>query len=686
MITQVLHSIQKRIAFLIGAVTLLLLMVGGLGAYLLQALQSATDKSGQILPAAVDQPFLVLGGATLLAVLVGGLLCLWALRPVQRGVQALAFGLSQAQQSGQWPASVSSSSSASSTHELAEFASVAHSLNEMARSQRQVMEQVTAVMQALGRGDSSQTISIQAQGDLAPLVDAVHAGLAHVQAVMAELQRFIHFVYEESHDIADLNQAQARPTEARQHALLGPALQKMLTGHSQLLSTVHDMSQVVEKSSITLADLSWQANTINKEMKALATKGAQIAASSQSLTRNSTQVSADALSVAQLAQLSKENSQLGQVELQTTIEGMRDMGTRTQVVSSSITRLQVSSEKIEHIVQLIRDIADKINLLSLNAAIEAARAGEHGKGFAVVSDEVRKLADKTFAATREIDESVSGIMNETGQAVSSMNELLSDVQSNVGKIEQVGSRLNGILDSSSVLSDQMGGIVQASEQSAQDVAKISQYLVEIQDELTSFGLRIESQERQTLELTELGEGFYDKLVELNMQTLHSRMFQVARQAADAVQVAFEQAIQQGEISVQDLLSLDHFPIQGTNPTKYSSRFDAFTDRVLPAIQEQVLSQDPTLVFAICTNKRGYVPTHNDKFAKAPTGIYEQDLVNSRSKRIFSDRTGSRCGAHTKKVLLQTYKRDTGEIMHDLSVPIYLQGTHWGGFRMGYKAH
>lgn len=685
MIFQVLHSIQKRIACLIGAVTLLLLLVGGLGAYLLQALQSAPDKAGP-LPAAVDQPLLVLGGATLLAVLVGGLLCLWALRPVQRGVQALAFGLSQAQQSGQWPASVSSASSASSTHELAEFASVAQSLNEIARSQRQVMEQVTAVMQALGRGDSSQTISIQAQGDLAHLVDAVHAGLAHVQAVMAELQRFIHFVYEESHDIADLNQAQARPTEARQHALLGPALQKMLTGHSQLLSTVHDMSQVVEKSSITLADLSWQANTINKEMKALATKGAQIAASSQSLTRNSTQVSEDALSVAQLAQLSKENSQLGQVELQTTIEGMRHMGTRTQVVSSSITRLQVSSEKIEHIVQLIRDIADKINLLSLNAAIEAARAGEHGKGFAVVSDEVRKLADKTFAATREIDESVSGIMNETGQAVSSMNELLSDVQSNVGKIEQVGSRLNGILDSSSVLSDQMGGIVQASEQSAQDVAKISHYLVEIQDELASFGLRIESQERQTLELTELGEGFYDKLVELNMQTLHSRMFQVARQAADAVQVAFEQAIQQGEISAQDLLSLDHFPIQGTNPTKYSSRFDAFTDRVLPAIQEQVLSQDPTLVFAICTNKRGYVPTHNDKFAKAPTGIYEQDLVNSRSKRIFSDRTGSRCGAHTKKVLLQTYKRDTGEIMHDLSVPIYLQGTHWGGFRMGYKAH
>ena len=668
-------------ALLIGAVTLLLLAIGGLGTYLLQASQSAAPNAGPPTLLAVDQPELLLWVATLMAVLLGVVLSVWAIRPVQRGLIALASGLSQAQQSGRW-----SAISTAATCELTELTTVVQLINDIERGQRQVMAQATAVMQALGRGDTSQTIAAQAQGDLAPLVDSVHAGLAHVQMVMAELHRFIHFVYEESHDIKDLNRVQAGATESRQPALLGPALEKIRTGHSQLLSTVHDMSQVVEKSSITLADLSWQANTINKEMKALATKGAQIAASSQSLTRNSTQVSADALSVAQLAQQAKENSQLGQVELQTTIEGMRDMGTRTQVVSSSITRLQVSSEKIEHIVQLIRDIADKINLLSLNAAIEAARAGEHGKGFAVVSDEVRKLAEKTFAATREIDESVSGIMTETGQAVSSMNELLRDVQANVGKIEVVGSRLTGILDSSSVLSDQMDGIVQASEQSAQDVTKISHYLMEIQDELASFGLRIESQERQTLELTELGEGFYDKLVELNMQTLHSRMFQVARQAADAVQRAFEQAIHDGEISAQDLLSLDHSPIPGTNPLKYSSKFDAFTDRVLPAIQEDVLSQDPTLVFAICTNKRGYVPTHNDKFAKAPTGIYEQDLVNSRSKRIFSDRTGSRCGAHTKKVLLQTYKRDTGEIMHDLSVPIYLQGTHWGGFRMGYKAH
>ena len=139
------------------------------------------------------------------------------------------------------------------------------------------------------------------------------------------------------------------------------------------------------------------------------------------------------------------------------------------------------------------------------------------------------------------------------------------------------------------------------------------------------------------------------------------------------------------ISQADLLSVEHEPVPHTNPPKFTSRFDVFTDRVLPRIQEKVVQNHPELVFAICTNKRGYVPTHNDKFAKPLTGRYEVDLVNSRSKRIFNDRTGSRCGSHTQKVLLQTYKRDTGEIMHDLSVPIMVNGTHWGGFRMGYRA-
>ena len=475
------------------------------------------------------------------------------------------------------------------------------------------------------------------------------------------------------------------PAGWKDHALVAPALELLMSGQASLLQSVQEMTQVVERNSMTLAELSWQARSINQSMKKLASNGGQAAESSQQLALSASQVSAQAIEVGGMARQAQQSSQQGQQELEQSIQAMRQMGAHTREAGQAMTRLHDSSRKIEHIVQLIREIADKINLLSLNAAIEAARAGEHGRGFAVVAQEVRHLAEKTFAATQEIDATVRGIMGETSQAVGGINTLLTDVQANVAQIEQVGQRLSGILEFSGVLSSRMEGITGASESSARQIQDISAFLAEIQQELTSFGERIEGQEAQILGLTELSEGFFDKLIELRFETTHSRMYQVARAAADAVQLAFEQALAQGRIRREDLFSTELQPVAGTNPPKYRSAYDSFTDQVLPPIQEAVLREHPAVVFAICTHLSGYVPTHNDKFAKPLTGNYDVDLVQSRTKRIFGDRTGLRCATHTKKMLLQTYKRDTGEIMHDLSVPLHVDGQHWGGFRMGYRA-
>ena len=91
-----------------------------------------------------------------------------------------------------------------------------------------------------------------------------------------------------------------------------------------------------------------------------------------------------------------------------------------------------------------------------------------------------------------------------------------------------------------------------------------------------------------------------------------------------------------------------------------------------------------LVFAIACTPQGYVPTHNAAFNQPLTGDPAVDNLRNRSKRKFDDRTGIRCGSHQQPVLLQTYTRDTGELMHDLSVPIMIKGRHWGGLRLGYR--
>ncbi len=170
-----------------------------------------------------------------------------------------------------------------------------------------------------------------------------------------------------------------------------------------------------------------------------------------------------------------------------------------------------------------------------------------------------------------------------------------------------------------------------------------------------------------------------------MATPHDEIREAAQRAARDVGKLFEQAIASGRITREALFDRHYRPIPNTNPPKHNTKFDAFTDKVLPDLQEGVLAALPHLAYAGAVDNNGYFPTHNKKFSQPLTGDYATDMVNNRTKRIFSDRTGTRCGSNTKPFLLQTYKRDTGEVMHDLSVPIHVDGKHWGGFRIGYRS-
>jgi len=183
----------------------------------------------------------------------------------------------------------------------------------------------------------------------------------------------------------------------------------------------------------------------------------------------------------------------------------------------------------------------------------------------------------------------------------------------------------------------------------------------------------------------MAEGIHGRVLELGTGSFHACMLRTARSASRAVEQVFEQALRDRKITDSALFDRSYQPIPDTNPLKHKSRFDDFTDQVLPAIQDPILELNPEVAYAGAVDNNGYFPTHNRRYAKPLTGDYQVDLVNNRTKRIFSDRTGSRCGSNTEPFLLQTYKRDTGEVMHDVSVPIYVNGRHWGGFRMGYKA-
>ncbi|NJD90506.1 MAG: methyl-accepting chemotaxis protein, partial [Geobacter sp.] len=146
--------------------------------------------------------------------------------------------------------------------------------------------------------------------------------------------------------------------------------------------------------------------------------------------------------------------------------------------------------------------------------------------------------------------------------------------------------------------------------------------------------------------------------------------------AASIERLLTEAVNDRRFTLEQIFDDNYQPIPGSNPPKFTTKYDAFLDRVLPQYEDSFLKDDE-IVFAVLVDRNGYLPTHNSKFSKAQTGDLDQDKMSSRSKRIFNDPVGIAAAKNEQDVLIQDYKRDTGENMLDVSAPVRVNGKHWG---------
>ena len=205
--------------------------------------------------------------------------------------------------------------------------------------------------------------------------------------------------------------------------------------------------------------------------------------------------------VAKVASENLGTAEIGKESIDEAISGMEAM--RSTVLSSAdkIQALGQKSKQIGEIIEVIDDIAEQTNLLALNAAIEAARAGEHGKGFAVVADEVRKLAERSARATGEIAELIKGIQNETMQAVEAMEKGTSEVEAANQLTQRVGKAITEMMDSTEEVMMEIASVRSASSQMtvSQDKALESiNSIAHIADENIAFTQEVTASSEQVL--------------------------------------------------------------------------------------------------------------------------------------------------------------------------------------------
>ena len=228
---------------------------------------------------------------------------------------------------------------------------------------------------------------------------------------------------------------------------------------SQVASAAHQLQTTAVQIATSSEEVAAQAGTV-------ATAGEEMSTTSADIAQN-------CLRVAEGAQRASQAASNGVELVEQTVAVMGQIAETVQETAKTVKSLGTRSDQIGTIIGTIEDIADQTNLLALNAAIEAARAGEQGRGFAVVADEVRALAERTTRATKEISDMIKAIQKETKEAVAAMEQSVYQVKAGTIEAAKSGEALQDILQQVNDVTVQVSQIATAAEEQTATTSEIS---------------------------------------------------------------------------------------------------------------------------------------------------------------------------------------------------------------------
>ena len=453
---------------------------------------------------------------------------------------------------------------------------------------------------------------------------------------------------------------------------------------SESAEIVRDVYRRIGAIGLELADIAGNVQEVSAviarqrdQFRALLDSASAMTSTNMEIDR--TAASASAAATEAVAEIVESRSAvLGAVSrIADLIDKVGRMERQLDVVNHSLTQVAAVSRAIQA-------IAKQTNLLALNATIEAARAGEAGRGFAVVATEVKELARQTQSATVQIGETVatlstqvSGLIGDSAAATASATQ----VRAVTGVIESVVTRMENTVGTVTRATRSIAEGVRANLDGCGAVERELDLLVAAvggsSDHLVAANRRLES-------LLETSEALIDHIGTGPIPTDDTAFLLATIDAADRVSALFERSVAEGAITLGDLFDEDYRPVAGSSPQQFLTRFTAFTDRVLPPLQEPLLDLGPRVAFATLCDRNGYLPTHNRKYNQPQGPDPDWNLANCRGRRKYLFRAAIKAARSTRPSI-NTLHRDMGQgnrvLITILNAPVAVHGRHWGAFSM-----
>jgi len=340
----------------------------------------------------------------------------------------------------------------------------------MSRSIARPIVQLVDVASGVAVGDISRTADIKARDEIGLLAKAFNSMIVYLRSAAGAAER-----------IADNDlTVQVEPMSDKDQ--FGQAFQKMVGNLSDMIRQLADSARDLAGASTEIAASSQQMSQGASDQ---AEQVGQVSTAVEEMAATIIQTSKNAGEAAQASQRASETAGKGGDVVGETIQGMKKINDVVREAAESIAKLAGSADKIGEIISVIDDIADQTNLLALNAAIEAARAGEQGRGFAVVADEVRKLAERTGKATGEITEMIKGIQHETEDAVGSMESGIKQVDKGRTSADNAGESLREIVTITTQVLDMIQQIATAADEqsaAADEISKNVEHIASVTQE------------------------------------------------------------------------------------------------------------------------------------------------------------------------------------------------------------